>query len=137
MRAVLVLAVAGCWHDAPPPQAPVEPQPAPTETPYFSRAPSGLECTTVMQSVVEKYDPTNSGLQGLRPVLLQVGIASCQEDSWPQELLECFRDADGEKDIQACAERMSQDQRHKFEERFRVALQSSNWPGPGGGSATP
>jgi len=134
MRVLLVVAVAGCWHDAPPPQAPAEPPPAPTEAPYFSHAKTGLECTSVMQSVVDKYDPSNSGLQGLRPVLLEVGIASCQEDSWPEELLECFRDANDDKEIQACAERMSQDQRPKFEERFRVALQSSSWPGSG---ATP
>jgi hypothetical protein len=137
MRALLVVAVTGCWHDAPPPQAPVEPpstQTSSDEVAYVPRSRAKLDCVSVVDSFADKFDKGDS-FKGLRPVLIDVGKTSCIEDGWSETLLACFNDATDEKDIQACYEGMPQEQRDKFGERFRIALQSSSWTGNGGGSS--
>jgi len=138
MRALLVVAAAGCWHDAPPPQAPSEPatQTSSDEVAYFPRSPVKLSCVSVVESVADKFDKGDS-FKGLRPVLIEVGKTSCVEDGWSETLLACFNDANDEKDVEGCIESMPHEQRDKFGERFRIALQGSGWTGNGGGSSSP
>jgi hypothetical protein len=121
---LLVVTVAGCWHEAPPPRAPIEPEPAAApEVAYVPHTRQTLQCGAVAAAVVERLDHSGNGnIAQFKDVLIGVGTTSCQEDGWSQELLVCFNDAAGDKEVQACVELLSQEQKDKFGARFRSAF---------------
>src|SRR5262249_2342994 len=88
---------------------------------YVSHSHSPLQCAAVAAAVYEKLEQSPDIAQ-LKDVLIGVGTTSCQEDRWSQELLACFNSAAGDKEIEACAELVSPEQKENFGHRFRNAF---------------
>jgi hypothetical protein len=121
MRALLLVAVAGCWHEAAPPRAPAEsPRVETPEVAYYSHAKPRLACDKVVAEAVERYAQNNPSIQTLKTVLLEVGTTSCQDDGWSEDTLICFQEAADEKGMTRCFDSLTEEQRDKFGARLRT-----------------
>jgi hypothetical protein len=125
MRALLVVILAGCWHEAPPPVTPVPAQtaeePPATAPPWHYRAPAGPDCTS-LGPVVERVLSGSGFAAQLAPVIDAVA-ASCTEDDWSADIITCFVAAPDDKELQTCVQAMTSDQRTKLGNRVTAAMQ--------------
>src|ERR1700704_6502399 len=106
MRALVVLLLAGCWHDVPPPVMPAtDPATVADDDPPIARRhrrPGGPDCSSLgpaMEQIFNRY----TGFQNQMAPILEAGPQSCTEDGWSIDLVQCFIDASDDHRAQECA----------------------------------
>jgi len=129
MRALVVLLLAGCWHDVPPP--PLVPA---TDTSTVAdddppitrrhRGPSGPDCSALRPMMEQLFN--RSGFQNQIAQVLDAVTASCVEDAWSMELIECFASAKDTSTAEACARQdgglLSLEQMESLQKRLMLVL---------------
>lgn len=135
MRALVVLLLAGCWHDVPPPQmAPTtETTAVADDDPPITRRhrrPGGPDCSSLgpaMEQIFSRY----TGFQNQMAPILEAVTQSCTEDGWSMDLVQCFIDASDDHRAQECANLLTKEQMESFQNRLMTAMtQSAPQPPP-------
>jgi len=128
MRALVVLLLAGCWHDVPPPQmAPAETTAVADDDPPINRRhrrPGGPDCSSLvpaMEQIFSRY----TGFQNQMSPILEAVTQSCTEDGWSTELMQCFIDASDDHRAQECANLLTKEQMESFQNRLMLAMTAS------------
>ena len=136
MRALVVLLLAGCWHDVPPPQmAPTETTAVADDDPTINRRhrrPSGPDCSSLGPVMEQLFNRT--GFQNQMAPILEAVTQSCIEDAWSMELIDCFINANDASSAEACARPdgglLSQQQMENLQKRLMSAMTLSATPPP-------
>ena len=134
MRVLVVLLLAGCWHDVPPP--PVMPSTEASNVadydPPISRRhhAGGPDCSSLGPAMERLFNGT--GLQPQMPPIIEAVTTSCIEDGWSIDLIQCFIEANDGQTVEACAlpDRglLSQQQMLSLQNRLMSAITPSVQP---------
>jgi hypothetical protein len=106
MRALVVLLLAGCWHDvSPPPLVPSTDTSTAADDDALiarrNRRPGGPDCSSLGPAMEQLFNRT--GFQNQMPQVLEAVTQSCVEDGWSMELVQCFIDASDTSNAEQCA----------------------------------
>ena len=129
MRVLVVLMLAGCLEDVSPP--PVVP------TPTTIRRPVGPDCSS-LRPTMERIFSRYTGFQNQMAPILDAVTASCTEDGWSMDLVQCFIDESDDHRAQECANLLTKEQMESFQNRLMSAMTlSASAPPPPPTTPTP
>lgn len=122
--AVLALAVAGCWTNAPaarPVEPPPDPQPAVSLRPHPMRSPCEVAVDHVIDISREEFDRVVDFAEKLQAIR-DASVDSCNETHWSPELLRCFDDTIDSTSLSQCQSMLSADQTSDLMKRITEVL---------------
>ena len=147
MRALVVVLLAGCHHDAPPPVAPTNdlvrpdgsvpewnptrtshtPRPQPTAPRPQPDATASAECQALVPALTAMFGQS-AAFQNRMSDIVSAMTTSCTQDAWSTDVITCFVDARDEAHVNKCTRLFTHDQADKLQQRLMSAMTSTSTP---------